>query len=59
MSTDDRNVEFRLPEPEETARLIAEARRLRAEAFAGLVRSTFGALRRVFAGEAEARPARA
>ena len=49
MTTETRSPEFHMPSPEETARLLADARRMRAEAVAAALRGAVAALRRPFA----------
>lgn len=59
MTARDRNktVAFQTPTPTETARVMAEARRLRAEAVASLLASAWARLRGLLHAASDARPA--
>lgn len=50
-------VAFQTPTPAETARVMAEARRLRAKALAGMLARAWASLRGLLHGENHARPA--
>lgn len=50
-------VAFKTPTPAETARVMAEARRLRAEALAGLLARAWASLRGLFHGARHANTA--